>query len=164
MSGVVLTAATAQVTPTARARPVLKALLPGPPTTRREFYPIDTLALYAEVYDNLRTDAAHRRHHDARSPRPARKSQDGGRAQEQGAPGAPRAAAVFGYSAQVPLKDLAPGRYMLQVEAKPRLKDAPTVPPRDALHDRAAAARSRRPAGQAGRCPKPDAGPGDASR
>src|SRR4029453_11067183 len=53
MSGVVLTAATAQVTPTAEPDNVLKPLLPGPPTTRREFYSIDTLALYAEVYDAI---------------------------------------------------------------------------------------------------------------
>ena len=33
----------------------------------------------------------------------------------------------FGYSAQVPLADVAPGRYMLQVQAKARIKDAPTV-------------------------------------
>ena len=59
MSGVVLTAATAQVTPTAEPDPILKATLPGPPTTRREFYPIDVLALYAEVYDKLQTDVPH---------------------------------------------------------------------------------------------------------
>ena len=34
MSGVVLTAATAQVTPTAEPDPILKPTLPGPPTTR----------------------------------------------------------------------------------------------------------------------------------
>ena len=33
----------------------------------------------------------------------------------------------FGYSTQVPLADVAPGRYMLQVEAKARIKDAPAV-------------------------------------
>ena len=58
MSGVVLTAATAQVTPT--AEPIrCSSPLPGPPTTRREFYPIDVPALYAEVYDELRTDVPH---------------------------------------------------------------------------------------------------------
>jgi hypothetical protein len=59
MSGVVLTAATAQVTPTAEEDKILKATLPGPPTTRREFYPIDVLAIYAEVYDKLQTDVPH---------------------------------------------------------------------------------------------------------
>ena len=38
-----------------------------------------------------------------------------------------KAGGFFGYSTQVPLADVPPGRYMLQVEAKARLKDAPTV-------------------------------------
>jgi len=128
MSGVVLTAATAQVTPTAEADPILKPTLPGPPTTRREFYPIDVLALYAEVYDKLQTDVPHTvdvttrlvseagkevsRTTDARKSNEFQQAKGGG---------------FFGYSAQVPLADVAPGRYMLQVEAKARIKDAPAV-------------------------------------
>jgi VWFA-related protein len=128
MSGVVLTAATAQVTPTAEPDPVLKPNLPGPPTTRREFYPIDVLALYAEVYDRLQSDVPHTvdvttrlvsetgkevsRTADARKSNEFQKGKAGG---------------FFGYSTQVPLADVPPGRYMLQVEAKARLKDAPTV-------------------------------------
>jgi VWFA-related protein len=129
MSGVVLTAATAQVTPTAEPDPILKPTLPGPPTTRREFYPIDVLALYAEVYDKLQTDTPHTvdvttrlvnetgkevtRTADARKSSEFQPGKGGG--------------GFFGYSAQVPLADVAPGRYMLQVEAKARLKDAPVV-------------------------------------
>jgi len=68
----------------------------------------------------------------------------------------------FGYSAQVPLADVAPGRYMLQVEAKARTKDAPTVrremlitivqPPPDLV----------RPATKPGAAAKPSTGLGDA--
>ena len=36
-------------------------------------------------------------------------------------------AGFFGYSTQVPLADVKPGRYLLQVEAKARLKDAQPV-------------------------------------
>jgi VWFA-related protein len=127
MSGVVLTAATAQVTPTAEADAVLKGLLPGPPTTRREFYNIDTLAVYAEVYDNINSATPHTvdistrvisesgpevfKAEDARSSKDLQASKGGG----------------YGYTAQVPLKDLAPGRYVLRVEAKARLKDAETI-------------------------------------
>ncbi len=128
MSGVVLTAATAQVTPTAEPDPVLKANLPGPPTTRREFYPIDVLALYAEVYDRLQSDVPHTVDVTTRlvsdtgkevvRTTEARKSNEF----QSG-----KAGGFFGYSTQVPLADVAPGRYMLQVEAKARLKDAPTV-------------------------------------
>ena len=89
---------------------MLKATLPGPPTTRREFYPIDVLALYAEVYDKLRTDVPHTvdvttrlvsetgkevsRTTDARKSNEFQQAKGGG---------------FFGYSAQVPLADVAPG-------------------------------------------------------
>ncbi len=127
ISGVVLTAATAQVTPTAEPDPVFKALLPGPPTTRREFYNIDTLSAYAEVYNNLATPTPHTvdittrvlsesgqevfKSAEERSSKDLQGAKSGG----------------FGYSAQVPLKDMAPGRYVLRVEARSRLKDAETA-------------------------------------
>ena len=38
---------------------MLKGLLPGPPTTRREFFNVDTLALYAEVYDSIGGSTPH---------------------------------------------------------------------------------------------------------
>jgi VWFA-related protein len=159
MSGVVLTSATAQVTPTAEADPVLKQALPGPPTTRREFYPIDVLALYAEVYDRLKGDVPHtvdvttrlvsEQGTEVTRFTDARKSSE-----YQGAKGG-----MFGYSQQVPLADVPPGRYLLQVEAKARLRDAPSVrremlitvvqPPPDLV----------RPAGA-----KPGEGGGDAPR
>jgi len=128
MSGVVLTAATAQVTPTAEADPVLKGALPGPPTTRREFYPIDVLALYAEVYDKLQSDVPHTVDVTTRlvseTGKEVSRTADTRKSSEfQNG----KAGGFFGYSTQVPLADVAPGRYMLQVEAKARLKDAPTV-------------------------------------
>jgi VWFA-related protein len=127
LSGVVLTAATAQVTPTAEPDPVFKALLPGPPTTRREFYNIDTLSAYAEVYNNLATATPHTvdittrvlsesgqelfKAAEERSSKELQDAKGGG----------------SGYSAQVPLKDMAPGRYVLRLEARSRLKDAETA-------------------------------------
>ncbi len=127
MSGVVLTAATAQVTPTAEPDPVLKAALPGPPTTRREFYPIDVLALYAEVYDRLKSDVPHTVDVTTRlvseQGKEVSRTTDARKSNEfQGPKGG-----FFGYTTQVPLADVPPGRYMLQVEAKARLKDAPSV-------------------------------------
>ena len=128
MSGVVLTSATAQVTPTAEPDPILKGTLPGPPTTRREFYPIDVLAIYAEVYDKLQTDVPHTVDVTTRlvseTGKEVTRTADARKSNEfQAAKGG----GFFGYSAQVPLADVAPGRYMLQVEAKARTKDAPTV-------------------------------------
>jgi hypothetical protein len=129
MSGVVLTAATAQVTPTAEPDPVLKQALPGPPTTRREFYPIDVLALYAEVYDRYWTDVPHTvdvstRLVDEQGKEVTRTADSRKSSEFQSAA---TKSGFFGYSAQVPLGEVKPGRYMLQVEAKARIKDAPTV-------------------------------------
>jgi VWFA-related protein len=128
MSGVVLTAATAQVTPTAEPDPVLKASLPGPPTTRREFYPIDVLALYAEIYDKLQSNVPHTVDVTTRlvseTGKEFARTADTRKSSEfQNAKGV----GLFGYSTQVPLADVPPGRYMLQVEAKARVKDAPSV-------------------------------------
>ena len=128
MSGVVLTAATAQVTPTAEPDSILKPSLPGPPTTRREFYPIDVLALYAEVYDKLQSDVPHTVDVTTRlvseTGKEVSRTADTRKSNEfQTAKGV----GFFGYSTQVPLADVPPGRYMLQVEAKARLKDAPSV-------------------------------------
>ena len=166
MSGVVLTAATAQVTPTAEEDKILKATLPGPPTTRREFYPLDVLALYAEVYDKLQTDVPHTVDVTTRlvseTGKEVTRTADARKSSEfQAAKGG----GYFGYSAQVPLADVAPGRYMLQVEAKARTKDAPTVrremlitvvqPPPDLV----------RPAAKPGAdAAKPSTGLGDAVR
>jgi VWFA-related protein len=127
MSGLVLTAATAQVTPTAEADKVLQQALPGPPTTRREFYPIDVLALYAEIYDRLQSNVPHTVDVTTRlvseTGKEVTRFTDARKSSEfQGAKGG-----AFGYSQQVPLADVAPGRYLLQVEAKARLRDAPAV-------------------------------------
>jgi hypothetical protein len=126
MSGIVLTAATAQVTPTAEPDPVLKPLLPGPPTTRREFYDVDTVAVYAEVYDNLETRVPHSVDITARLI-----AEDGRevaqRTEARSSKDLQARGGGFGYSAQFPLADVAPGRYLLRVEAKARLKDVDPV-------------------------------------
>ena len=127
MSGVVLTAATAAVTPTAEADAVLKKALPGPPTTRREFYPIDVLAVYAEIYDKLQSSVPHTVDVTTRlvseTGKEFARTADARKSSEfQGPKGG-----FFGYTAQVPLTDVPPGRYLLEIEAKARLKDAPAI-------------------------------------
>jgi VWFA-related protein len=129
VSGVVLTAATAQVTPTAEPDLILKQSLPGPPTTRREFYPIDVLAVYAEVYDRYWSDVPHTvdvttRLVDEQGKEVTRTADTRKSSEFQSAT---TKSGFFGYSTQVPLADVKPGRYLLQVEAKARLKDAQAV-------------------------------------
>jgi VWFA-related protein len=127
MSGVVLTAASATVTPTAQADPLLKQALPGPPTARREFFSGDAIGLYTEVYDNVPSDTPHKvditltvRGEDGREV--ARNTDERSSSELQGAK-----SGGFGYTAQFPLKDLRPGRYLLRVEARSRLKDIDPV-------------------------------------
>lgn len=119
MSGLVLSSPTASFVPTIRPDEQLKAVLPGPPATQRDFVAAETLALFAEVYDNeiakphkvditttLRADDGRVafKHEDTR-----------GSEELQGLRGG------YGYTTQVPLTDVAPGFYVLRVEAKSRL-------------------------------------------
>jgi hypothetical protein len=161
MSGVVLTAATAQITPTAEPDPTLKTLLPGPPTTRREFYPIDVLALYAEVYDRQVTDVPHTVDVTTRlvtdtGKEVFRTADARGSKEFQGPKGG-----SFSYSTQVPLGDVPPGRYLLQVEAKARLKDSKAVRREMLLTVVEPPPDLPKPAAKPGSAPKPGSGGGE---
>jgi VWFA-related protein len=115
MSGIALTSASVTRTPTANPDPGFKDVLPTPATAIRDFPRSDTLALFAEIYDN-QTSARHKvaiktsvLADDGRVVFTAgdERSTD----ELQGAKGG------FGYTANVPLAGFAPGRYVLRVEA-----------------------------------------------
>ena len=57
MSGVALTSAMSGAAPTIRPKDPLEKLLPGPLTTYREFPQIDEIALFTEIYDNVKQAA-----------------------------------------------------------------------------------------------------------
>jgi len=126
MSGVVLTSVSAQQIMTVKPDEELQQVLPAPPTARREFVQGDALAVFVEVYDNV--------------PAPPHSVDiktsvltDDGRivfataeertsAELEGRPGG------YGHTAQIPLKEFAPGLYVLQVEASRRGdKEPPTL-------------------------------------
>jgi len=125
MSGLVLTSSRANATPSANADEEIGRILPGPPTTARAFSADEELALVAEVYDNQGV-TPHRvdivttvqsdegrvlfTHEEVRS-----SSEFGG------------ASGGYGYTTRVPLKGLAPGLYLLKVEARSRLGRATTA-------------------------------------
>jgi hypothetical protein len=125
MSGLVLTATSARYTPTARPDEALKPVLPGPPITHRQFLQDEELALFVDVYDNV-PGTPHRvditttiRTTEGRE---VFKTEDERSSEElQGGRGA------YGHSGTIPLKDLAPGLYVLRVEARSRLQDTPAV-------------------------------------
>ena len=136
MSGVVLTAATAQVTPTAETDPVLKPLLPGPPTTRREFYNVDTIALTPRSTTTSRA----RRRTPSTSRRACSRTAAGGL--QVGRPqNSKDLQAAKGERVRLFGADAAQGHGARTLRAagsrrRSRLKDAETAVPRRAVHHR----------------------------
>jgi VWFA-related protein len=125
MSGLALTSATSAITPSARQNDPLEALLPGPLSTLREFPSGDELAVFAEVYDNTASTphkvdiAATVRGETGTVIFQAREERDS--AELQGSAGG------YGFAARIPLRDVAPGLYLLRVEASSRVGGQPPV-------------------------------------
>jgi VWFA-related protein len=120
MSGIVIaSAAETQRTLTARPDPVLNDVLPGPPATDRVFAPGEEVAVYVDVYDNVRTPA-HRvdiqttvRAEDGRTVFQAAEERDS--SELQGRRGG------YSHVVRVPLTGFAPGPYLLEVQASSRM-------------------------------------------
>ncbi len=120
MSGLVLTSASAGQAPTAAGKqdPVLAAL-PAPPTTVREFVRGDELALFTEIYENAPGATPHKlditttmRAEDGRVVLQNREERAS--TELQGGRGG------YGYLTRIPLKDYAPGLYVIHVEGRSR--------------------------------------------
>jgi hypothetical protein len=132
MSGVSLTSAAVGATPTVRPKDPLANVLPGPPTTTREFERGDRLALFAEFYESMARAPSHvidiattLRAGDGRivfEHREERSSTD-----LQGVSGG------YGYGLQIPLGDIAPGTYVVRVEGRSRAGNANAAISRDVL-------------------------------
>jgi VWFA-related protein len=120
LSGLVLTSATASLVPTAGAAPLVKEVLPGPPTAGRTFYPFDTLALFMEIYDGEKT--AHTL--DVATTLTAGDGKVAYRVAEERSTASAKGAAVV-HTAQIPLKDIPPGIYTLRVAVASRLGKKP---------------------------------------
>ena len=125
MSGVALTSVGATQAITAASKNPLAALLPAPATAAREFATGDRLALYAEVYENLRTRATHTvslkaelRTDDGRVIQMVDENHSS--ADLRGASGG------YGFRAELPL-DVDSGIYVIHVEARANIEDQPTV-------------------------------------
>jgi VWFA-related protein len=98
---------------------LLRDVLPGPPTTTRDFSSDDTLTLFTEVYDNTgraRKDPPYVIKLTARlvlaSGQIARLASE-----ERAARAARRPSGGHGFTLRLPLERLEPGQYVLQVEA-----------------------------------------------
>jgi len=125
MSSLALTSAASAIAPTARTKDPLQQLLPGPLSSYREFPQNDELALFAEAYDNSggqphKVDiSAQLRAEGGQSVFQTREERDS--SELKGSAGG------YGFAARIPLKDVAPGLYVLRVEAVSRLADQPRV-------------------------------------
>ena len=124
MSDLALTSAMSGIAPTIRPKDPLEKLLPGPLTTYREFPQDDEVAVFAEIYDNVKP--AHT------TEVVATVKAEGGQTvfetrEERDSAELAGAAGGYGFQTRVPLKSLAPGLYVLRVEATSRLGDRPTV-------------------------------------
>jgi VWFA-related protein len=119
MSGIALASGSGSRIPTASPDPVVnefKDVLPAPPSASREFPREDTLAVFAEVYDNV-GKIPHRVEITAAVLADDGKvvftTSDQRRSEElQGASGG------YGYTTKIPLTGVAPGRYVLRLSAQ----------------------------------------------
>jgi hypothetical protein len=125
MSGVTLTSLAGASMMTARPDEELKAVLPASPIGLRIFPQNDELALFAEIYDNsgkaphkvdivttVLTDEG----------KPVFKTEDQrDSADLSGGKGG------YGYATRVPLSEIPPGSYVLNVEARSRLGNDTTA-------------------------------------
>jgi hypothetical protein len=126
MSGVSLTSTAAQAAVMMPVADPLQDLLPGPMTAAREFQRGETIALYTEVYENLRSSATHSVDFrvDLRT--------DDGRvlsttAEERSSKELGGRSGGYGFVARVPLQDVEPGIYVIHIEARANIGDRPVV-------------------------------------
>jgi VWFA-related protein len=119
MSGIVMTSLSGAAMVTAKADEELKEALPAPPIAIRSFPQNDEIALFAEIYDN-QASTPHRvditttvQTDDGRVLFKAEEERNS--TELQGAKGG------YGYTARIPLGDIEPGEYVLNVQAKSRL-------------------------------------------
>ena len=116
LSGVAITSMSAARMPTANPDAQFKDVLPAAPTAKREFPPSDTLAIFAEVYDN-QLSPPHRV-----SISSAILAEDGREmltaADERSSEELQGKKGGYGYTREFPLGQLPAGRYVLRVSAR----------------------------------------------
>ena len=124
MSDIALTSAMSGIAPTVRPKDPLEKLLPGPITSYREFSTADEVAIFTEIYDNVKQ--AHKVEITATV------KAEGGQTvfetrEEHDSSELAGSAGGYGFQARIPLKAFAPGLYVLRVEGVTRIGDRPTT-------------------------------------
>ena len=126
MSGVTLTSAASAQVVTIGSEGAVAPMLKGPTTAIREFSRTDTLALFAEIYENGPGAPAH-----ALDLTSTVRSEDGRvlfqNREERSSTELTGGRGGYGYATEIPLKDLAPGLYVIHVEGRSRATNAAGV-------------------------------------
>ena len=125
VSGVIMTSMSGSAMITAKTDDQTKAVLPASPNAARTFPQNDEIALFAEIYDN-QTGSAHRVNITTTiqtdDGRVLFKAEDERNSSElQGSKGG------YGYALRIPLNEIAPGAYVLHLQAKSSLGNAEGV-------------------------------------
>ncbi len=125
MSGLVLTSQASSARPTVRPDEQLRSVLPASPVANRTFPQDDEIALFAEIYDNSAT-TPHKVDITATittdDGKVMFKAEDERDSSELGG-----RSGGYGYSTRIPLKDVAPGSYVLTVTARSRVSPNPSI-------------------------------------
>ena len=118
LSGMLITAASAQTGMTAMPDPAAPAQLPGPAVSRRTFARGDRLTVFAEIYDNI--SGRQPRQIDTAVTLLSESGQEVFAARDS-IDNLPTARwMTYGLNQDVPLEKLAAGRYLLKIEARVR--------------------------------------------
>jgi VWFA-related protein len=131
ISGIALVSAAATRTPTVESDRALTALLPGDQTARREFPQNDTLAVFAEIYDNdlsrphLVTVTSSVRDENSVEVFAARAEHTS--AELAMSAGGTNQPGGFGHRVTIPAARLGTGRFVLRVLAQRSIDDAPVL-------------------------------------
>jgi len=124
MSDIALTSALSGAAPTVRPKDPLEKLLPGPLSAYREFAAIDEIALFTEVYDNIKQPHKVEINLTVKA--------EGGNTvhstrEERNSSELAGSAGGYGFQARFPLKGFAPGLYVLRVEGISQIGDRETT-------------------------------------
>lgn len=118
ISGVVLTSMSGAAFVTARTDEGLQGVLPAPPIAFREFPQNDEIGIFAEVYDN--TTSAPHRVDIVTTVRDDNGAIYFSSAEQRDSSELGGSRGGYGHTARIPLSSLAPGLYVLSVEARSR--------------------------------------------
>jgi VWFA-related protein len=118
LSGILLTAPSAETAMTAMPDPGASKLLPGPATSRRTFARNDTITVFAEIYDNMPRQRV--REIDTTVSLVSETGSEVFSARDSVKNEPATNWTAYGLTRAIPLANVAPGRYLLRVQANVR--------------------------------------------